>query len=93
MNNEVFLIKVSSSSRAAAVAGSIAHTIREGKTPIIRAIGAGAVNQAVKALAVARSYLQEDGIDLTTSPSFVELEVEDEERTALEFEVLKRAVV
>lgn len=90
MNNGTFLIKVSSTSRTAAVAGSIAHTVREGKTPIIRAIGAGAVNQAVKALAVARGYLQEEGIDLAASPAFVELEVDDKDRTALEFEVLGR---
>jgi stage V sporulation protein S len=90
MNNETFLIKVSSSSRAAAVAGSIAHAIRDGNTPLLRAIGAAAVNQAVKALAVARSYLQEEGIDLAASPAFVELEVDDKDRTALEFEVLRR---
>ena len=90
MNNGTFLIKVSSTSRTAAVAGSVAKAVRDGKTPLLRAIGAGAVNQAVKAVAVARSYLQEEGIDLAASPAFVELEVGGLDRTALEFEVLRR---
>jgi stage V sporulation protein S len=90
MNNGTFLIKVSSSSRVALVAGSIAHAIRDGNTPLLRAIGAAAVNQAVKAVAVARSYLQEEEIDLVCLPSFVELEIDGMYRTALEFEVLRR---
>jgi stage V sporulation protein SpoVS len=64
MNNGTFLITVSSSSRTAPVAGSIAHAIRDGNTPLLRAIGAGSVNQVVKALTVAIGYLQEEGIDL-----------------------------
>jgi stage V sporulation protein S len=90
MNNEVFHIKVSSSSEIRGVAGSIAYAIRDGKIPVLRAIGAGAVNQGMKALAVARRFLEDEGVDLVSSPSFVELEVNGEECTALEFEVLRR---
>lgn len=90
MKNGTFLIKVGHNSEVRSVAGSIAHAIRDGNTPLLRAIGAGAVNQAMKALAVARRYLQEEGIDLAASPAFVELEVDDKDRTALEFEVLRR---
>jgi stage V sporulation protein S len=53
----------------------------------VQAIGPHAVNQAVKALAVARSYLVDDALDLTASPSFVKLELQSEERTAVRFEV------
>jgi len=54
----------------------------------VQAIGPHAVNQAVKSLAVARSYLEGDGLDLTTAPSFVKLELHDEERTAVRFDVV-----
>jgi len=53
----------------------------------VQAIGPHAVNQAVKALAVARAYLVDDALDLTTAPSFVKLELHDEERTAVRFDV------
>lgn len=53
----------------------------------MQAIGPHAVNQAVKALAVARSYLEDDALDLTTAPSFVKLELQAEERTAVRFDV------
>jgi stage V sporulation protein S len=88
--NNVFHIKVGSSSKIRSVAGSIAHAVRDGKTPVLTTIGAGAVNQGMKALAIARRFLESEGIDLASSPSFVELEVNGEECTALEFEVLQR---
>ncbi len=53
----------------------------------MQAIGPQAVNQAVKAIAIARSYIELDGLDLTTQPSFVKLELQDEERTAVRFYV------
>ena len=53
----------------------------------MQAIGPQAVNQAVKAIAIARSYIEPDGLDLTTQPSFVKLELQDEERTAVRFYV------
>lgn len=53
----------------------------------VQAIGPQAVNQAVKAIAIARSYIELDGLDLSTQPSFVKLELQDEERTAVKFNV------
>lgn len=53
----------------------------------MQAIGPQAVNQAVKAIAIARSYIEPDGLELTTQPSFVKLELQHEERTAVRFTV------
>lgn len=77
------VIKVSSNSRTAAVAGAIAGVIREHKYAEVQAIGAGAVNQAMKALALATGYLKGDGIDIVCRPQFVELMVDERERTAI----------
>lgn len=54
----------------------------------MQAIGPHAINQAVKAIAIARSYLEDDGLDLTAQPSFVKLELQNEERTAVRFNVV-----
>jgi stage V sporulation protein S len=77
------VIKVSAESRTSAVAGAIAGVMREQKRAEVQAIGAGAVNQAVKACAIARSYLERDGLDIVCIPSFVEVEIDGKERTAL----------
>lgn len=53
----------------------------------VQAIGPQAVNQAVKAIAIARSYIEPDGLDLVTQPSFVKLELQSEERTAVRFTI------
>jgi stage V sporulation protein S len=79
------LIKVASASRSTAVAGAIAAIMREKENAEVQAIGAGAVNQAVKALAIARQYLEGDGIDFFCVPQFIELEVNGNERTAVRF--------
>ena len=84
------IIKVSSSSRTAAVAGAIAGVIREHKYAEVQAIGAGAVNQAMKALALATGYLKGDGIDIICKPQFVDLTVDDHERTAIKLIVEPR---
>lgn len=84
------LIKVSAQSRSTAVAGAIAGVMREQGHAEMQAIGASAVNQAIKALAIARGYLVQDGIDLVVSPSFNEVEIEGNERTAVRFAVFKR---
>ena len=84
------LIKVSAQSRSTAVAGAIAGVMREEGHAEMQAIGASAVNQAIKALAIARGYLVQDGIDLVISPSFNEVEIEGNERTAVRFAVYKR---
>ncbi len=76
-------IKVSAKSRSTAVAGAIAGVIREYKHAEVQAIGAGAVNQAIKAVAIARGYLERDGLDIACIPTFVEVDVGGEERTAV----------
>ena len=81
------MIKVSANSRTAAVAGAIAGVIREHKHAEVQAIGAGAVNQAVKALVLATGYLKNDGIDVVCVPVFVDVEIEDKVRTAVKLVV------
>jgi stage V sporulation protein S len=84
------LIKVSAQSRSTAVAGAVAGVMREQGFAEMQAIGASAVNQAVKAIAIARGYLQQDGIDLVTVPSFTEVDIEGNERTAVRIAIYKR---
>jgi stage V sporulation protein S len=84
------VIKVSARSRSTAVAGAIAGVMRESKHAEVQAIGAGAVNQAVKAIAIARGYLEEDGIDIVCIPQFAEIMIEGQERTALRFVIETR---
>jgi stage V sporulation protein S len=77
------LLKVASSSNASSVAGAIAGDIREqGKTEL-QTIGAGALNQAIKAIAIARGFVAPQGIDLICIPAFHDVEVDGEERTAI----------
>ena len=80
-------LRVSAQSRPNAVAGAIAALLRLDGTVEMQAIGPHAVNQAVKSLAIARSYLVQDALDLVASPGFVKLELHEEERTAMRFEV------
>ena len=77
------MIKVSATSRTAAVAGAIAGVIREHKHAEVQAIGAGAVNQAVKALVLAVGYLNGDGIQIVCVPEFVDVTIDDKVRTAI----------
>ena len=84
------VIKVSGSSRTSAVAGAIAGVFRENKRAEVQAIGAGAVNQAVKALVLARGYLKEDGYEVICSPEFADVEIEEKVRTAIKFVVEER---
>ena len=77
------LIKVSATSRTAAVAGAIAGIVREHHRAEVQAIGAGAVNQAMKALALATGYLKGDGIQVCCVPQFVDVTVGDNVRTAI----------
>lgn len=85
------LIKVSARSRSTAVAGAIAGVIRQYDFAEIQAIGAGAVNQAVKALAIARGYLEQDAIDIVCMPFFTEVDIDGNERTAVRFRVESRS--
>lgn len=77
------IIKVKATSRTAAVAGAIAGVIREQKHAEVQSIGAGAVNQAVKALVLAKGYLEEDGITIVCMPEFVDVEIDGKVRTAI----------
>ncbi len=81
------LIKVSATSRTAAVAGAIAGVVREHHRAEIQAIGAGAVNQAMKALILATGYLRLDGIHIRCVPEFAEVTIEDKVRTAIKLVV------
>jgi stage V sporulation protein S len=81
------IIKVSANSRTSAVAGAIAGVIREHKHAEVQAIGAGAVNQAIKALVLATGYLKDDGIEIVCVPQFVDVEIDDKVRTAIKLVV------
>jgi len=84
------ILKVSAHSRPTAVAGAIAGSVRETRKAEVQAIGANAVNQAVKAVAVARGYLRQDNIDVICIPCFVDVIIDGEERTAIKLTVEPR---
>lgn len=77
------MIKVSANSRTSAVAGAIAGVVREHHRAEVQAIGAGAVNQAMKALVLATGYLRNDGIFVSCVPEFADVTIEDKVRTAI----------
>ena len=77
------LLKISSKSNPNSVAGALAGVIREKGTAEIQAIGAGALNQAIKSVAVARGFVAPSGMDLVCIPAFTEVEIDVEERTAI----------
>ncbi len=84
------LLKVSSNSNPNSVAGALAGAIREEGMAELQAVGAGALNQAVKAVAIARGYVAPSGIDLICVPGFKDIEIEGEERTAMTLAVKPR---
>lgn len=84
------VLKVSAGSKPKSVAGALAAVLREKGTAEVQAVGAGAVNQAVKAIAIARGYVAPNGIDLITVPAFAEIDIDGEERTAIRFLVAPR---
>ncbi|MEM7801568.1 MAG: stage V sporulation protein S [Chloroflexota bacterium] len=86
------VIKVSAKSRTASVAGAIAGVIRENGRAEVQAIGAGAVNQAIKAVAIANGYLIEEGRSIVCIPEFVDVQIDTNERTALRLLVEPRKV-
>ena len=81
------MIKVSANSRTAAVAGAIAGIVREHHRAEIQAIGAGAVNQAIKALILATGYLRLDGIHVSCVPEFADVSIDDQVKTAIKLVV------
>ena len=84
------VLKVSATSKPKAVAGALAAVLRTEGSVELQAIGAGAVNQAVKAIAITRGFVAPNGIDLVAIPAFTKVEIEGEERTAIRFLVRAR---
>lgn len=85
-SEEAFL-RVSAGSNPQSVASAIAHALYAGGQVKLRAVGAGAVNQAVKALAIARGYVAPRGLDLTCKPGFTTIESRDGEISAIVFSI------
>lgn len=83
-------LKVSAKSNPNAVAGALAAVMRERDTAEIQAVGAGAINQAIKAVAIARSYLKVSSIDIICVPSFITVAISDKERTGISLLVERR---
>lgn len=77
------VLKVSAKSIPNSVAGALAGVLREKGTAEIQAIGAGALNQAIKAIAIARGFVAPSGMDLICIPAFTDIEIDGEERTAI----------
>lgn len=84
------ILKVSSKSSPNSIAGALAGVIREKGFAEIQAIGAGALNQAVKAVAIARGFVAPSGIDLICIPAFTDINIDGEERTAIKLIVEPR---
>lgn len=82
-------LKVSSGSNPNSVAGALVSVIREQGYAEIQAVGAGALNQAVKAIAIARGFVAPSGSDLTCAPAFTDIKINGEGRTALKLLVKK----
>ncbi len=77
------VFKVSAKSNPSSVAGALAGVLREHGRAELQAIGAGAINQAVKAVAIARGYVAPGGMDLICIPAFIDITIDGEERTAI----------
>ncbi|ACV58501.1 MULTISPECIES: stage V sporulation protein S [Alicyclobacillus] len=77
------VLKVSAKSNPNSVAGALAGVVREQGSAEIQAIGAGALNQAVKAVAIARGFVAPSGIDLICVPAFTDIKIDGEDRTAI----------
>ena len=83
-------LKVGTKSNPNSVAGALANVFREKNSVEIQAIGAGALNQAIKAIAIARGFVAPSGVDLICIPAFTEVKIEDEERTGIKLAVEPR---
>lgn len=84
------ILKVSAKSNPNSVAGALAGVIREKSSAEIQTIGAGALNQAIKAIAIARGFVAPSGIDLICIPAFTDISVDGEERTAIKLLIQSR---
>ena len=83
VDNEEDILRVSGGTSAHDLAAAISHGIYDGKRPILRAIGAGAVNQAVKGVAIAQSFVGSRGLVLSIRPGFAEVQMKDGTTTAI----------
>ncbi|MBN2260914.1 MAG: stage V sporulation protein S [Clostridiales bacterium] len=84
------VLKVSGKSNPNSVAGALAGVIRESGMAEMQAVGAGAINQAIKAIAIARGFVAPSGVDLVCIPAFTDIEIDGEERTAIKLIVQPR---
>ena len=84
------ILKISTKSNPNSVAGAIAGLIKEKGRAEMQAIGAGALNQAIKAIAIARGFVAPSGVDLICIPAFTEVKIEDDERTGIKLAVEPR---
>ncbi|HEX3000472.1 MAG TPA: stage V sporulation protein S [Armatimonadota bacterium] len=91
MDNEV--LKVSGQSSPKMVAGAIASVVRREGGVSVQAVGAGAVNQAVKAIAIARDYVSPNGMDLVSLPSFFKIDTDDGTKTGIRFVLERRSLL
>lgn len=86
------LLKVSAKSSPNGVAGAIAGLIKENGKVEMQAVGAGAINQAVKAVAIARGFMIPTGVDITCTPCFTEVMIEDSEKTGIRFSIESKSI-
>lgn len=84
------ILKISTKSNPNSVAGAIAGLIKERGKAEMQVIGAGAINQAVKAIAIARGFVAPSGIDLICIPAFTEVKIDDEDRTGIKLLIESR---
>jgi stage V sporulation protein S len=86
----VEVLKVSAKSSPNSVAGALAGVLREKGAAEIQAVGAGAINQAIKAIAIARGFVAPSGMDLVCIPAFTDIIIDSEKRTAIKLIVEPR---
>ncbi len=84
------ILKVSARSNPGAAAGAIANSVRERGEAYLQVVGPRAVNQAVKAIAIARGYLAPSGVDLYFTPGFTSILIDEQEKTAIHFSIRTR---
>lgn len=84
------ILKISAKSSPNSIAGAIAGLVKENGRAEMQAIGAGAINQAVKAVAIARGFVAPSGIELICTPAFTEVTINNEEKTGIKFSVESR---
>ncbi len=86
------ILKVSSKSNPNSVAGALAGVVRQSGAVEVQVVGAGALNQAIKAVAIARGYVAPSGFDLMCVPTFADIEIDGQDRTAIRLLVESRAI-